>query len=198
MGKLMIGKRPLFIAGALYIVAILTVLLSAWIADIHRFDLSLTVAKYIALRPWTAVFFFIAFTPIVGLIHGYLRKINIPTYRKVIYGLIFGCAYCCMIFPYNEEWSYFASDMHDFFAYSLMLAVAVSFVVLFMKGETGRKRRCAFLASCFAIFFIFAYGVVQWQFFWDTVFIWENVFILVMACVLYTDDSLPSEETLNA
>ena len=84
--------------------------------------------------------------------------------------------------------------MHNFFGYSMMLAAAVSFVVLFMKGETRRKRVWAVIAMSYSLFYIFAYTVVRWEAFGNTVLIWENLFIYITLAVIYNDDSLPEAE----
>ena len=55
MRELTSGKRPVLISLFTYTVIALITVISAWIIDLHRFDLSLTISRYVALRPWTAI-----------------------------------------------------------------------------------------------------------------------------------------------
>ena len=55
MNELTSGKRPVLTSFFTYTGIALITVLSAWIIGLHRFDLSLTISRYVALRPWTAV-----------------------------------------------------------------------------------------------------------------------------------------------
>ena len=45
-------------AGIIYTVIAIVTVASAWIIDLHRFDLWLSISRYVALRPWTAMLYF--------------------------------------------------------------------------------------------------------------------------------------------
>ena len=43
------GKRPVIIAFITYTVIALITVISAWIINLHRFDLSITISRYVAV-----------------------------------------------------------------------------------------------------------------------------------------------------
>ena len=43
------GKRPVIIALITYTVIALVTVISAWIINLHRFDLSITISRYVAV-----------------------------------------------------------------------------------------------------------------------------------------------------
>ena len=49
MRELTSGKRPVLIAFITYTVIALITVISAWIINLHRFDLSITISRYVAV-----------------------------------------------------------------------------------------------------------------------------------------------------
>ena len=78
-------------AGIIYTVIAIVTVASAWIIDLHRFDLWLSISRYVALRPWTAVMYLLGAIMMALLVIRYLRHTYMPRYRKVIYLLIITC-----------------------------------------------------------------------------------------------------------
>ena len=186
MDKLTSGKRPVLIAFFTYTGIALITVLSAWIINLRRFDLSLTISRYVALRPWTAITYGICITFMIVLIVMYVKKLKIPLLRKVLYILIFMGVLGCAVFPFNREWSDLSSTIHNYSAYSLMFLMLVSFIVLVITGRKVQKI-FAILSILYAVYFIIAFLVFDWQWFNDTIFIWENIFIYLLLGELWLE-----------
>ena len=60
--KWFVKNRPVFVIGFLYTVTAFIVVVSAWTAGIRRFDLDLTISRYVGARQWTTVFYLIVAT----------------------------------------------------------------------------------------------------------------------------------------
>ena len=74
--KITNGRNAEIAAGIIYTVIAIVTVASAWIIDLHRFDLWLSISRYVALRPWTAVMYLLGILLIyVWTVH---RKTNIP------------------------------------------------------------------------------------------------------------------------
>ena len=166
--------------------AIITVA-SAWIIDLHRYDLWLSISRYVALRPWTAILYFLCAVMMALLVIGYLRKTYMPRYRKVIYLLIIISVCGCAVFPCNREWSRTIAGIHNMFAYSLMLVGFFSFLTLLFLEKEKKLKRFGMIATAYAAFFIIAYAVVRWRAFWMTMFIWENIFIYLFLVEIWLE-----------
>ncbi|MBR4780640.1 MAG: hypothetical protein IK014_04710 [Lachnospiraceae bacterium] len=182
-------KRPVVISFIIYTGIALVTVLSAWIINLHRFDLSLTISRYVALRPWTAITYGICIAFLVALIVMYVKKMKILLLRKIIYFLTFTSVLGCAVFPFNSEWSIISSRIHNYCAYSLMFLMVASFVVLLITGRKGQKFFALF-GILYAVFFIIAFLVIGWQWFYDTIFIWENLFIYLLLSELWLEKNL--------
>ena len=184
---IMKGKNPLWISALIYTFVALLTVLSAWYSGLYRYDLSLTISIYVALRPWTAIVYFLCVAAMVALIFFHVRQSGMPKYRKVFYSVIFLCVSGCAMFPCNGGWSPFVADMHNVFAYALMLAVTASLVLLIFKGRTKAQKLFGISASLYAFIFIVAYAIVRWDVYRNTVFIWENLFIYILLVELWLE-----------
>ena len=150
-------NRPVIAAGILYTITAMIVVISAWVEDLNRFDLSLTISRYVGLRHWTAYLYMVVAVVMVSLVLIYLKKSDMYTVRKILYGVTFICILGCAIFPHNEEWSTFASNLHNYFAYIMMFAVTVSIVMMVIKARNRSQRVFAVVAATYAAFFIMRY-----------------------------------------
>ena len=99
------GKRPVLAAFIIYTSIALITVSSAWITSLHRYDLSITISSYVALRPWTAIVYAICIVVMVALILLYVKRTKMPVYRKILYFLIFVSVLVVGIFPFNREFS---------------------------------------------------------------------------------------------
>ena len=179
MERLTKGKRPVLAAIVIYTSIALITVLSAWISGLHRYDLTLTISKYVALRPWTAVVYAICILFMFALIMTYIKRLKIEISRKIVYYLIFVCILGVGVFPSNREWSILISDIHNYFAYTLMAATTLSFAFLLLKGRTAQKIFAA-LAIAYSVFFLVSFIFIEWQSFINTIFIWEMTFIYLL------------------
>lgn len=186
MGELTSGKRPVLISFFTYTGIALITVLSAWIINLHRFDLSLTISRYVALRPWTAIVYGLCIVFMVTLIFVFLKKTKMLLLRKIIYSLVFICVLGCGIFPFNRTWSNLVSTLHNYSAYALMLLVTISFIVLVITGRKAQKI-FAVLSILYAVYFIISFVVFDWQWFNNTIFIWENLFIYLLLGELWLE-----------
>ena len=186
MRELTSGKRPVLISFITYTLIALITVLSAWMINLHRFDLSITISSYVGLRPWTAITYGICLTLIVALIVMHVKKMKILLLRKILYCLVFACVFGCAVFPFNRQWNSLVATIHNYCAYALMFLMLVSFIVLIV---TGRKAQKIFGILCmlYAVYFILAFLVLDWQWFSDTVFIWENIFIYLLLGELWLE-----------
>ena len=180
-------NRPVFIAGFLYTVTALIVVISAWVIDLRKFDLDITISRYVALRQWTAVMYLIVAAVMVTLVAVHLIKAEMKIIKKILYFLAFGCIFGCAVFPFNREWSSFTSDVHNYFAYGLMLAATVSFVLTTIKPISRGQRVCGIVGIGYAAFFILFYVILDSEYFGDTIFLWENTFIYIFLAELITE-----------
>ena len=181
------GRRAVIIAGMIYTMVAIVTVVSAWIIDLHRFDLWLSISRYVALRPWTAVLYFFCAAAMAVLVIRYLKATDMPKYRKIIYLLIILCVCGCAVFPCNREWSRTIAGIHNMFAYGLMIIGFCSFLTLLFLEADRRLKRFGFIATAYAAFFIIAYAIVRWIAFWKTMFIWENLFIYLFLVELWLE-----------
>ena len=170
-------------------------MVSAWIIDLHRFDLWLSISRYVALRPWTAVLYFFCAVAMAVIVIRYLRYTPMPRYRKALYLLIIICVCGCAVFPCNREWSRTVAGIHNFFAYGLMIVGFLSFLTALVLESDKRLKRFGMIATAYAAFFILAYAIVRWRAFWRTMLIWENIFIYLFLVELWLESSKSHSES---
>ena len=186
MSGLTSGKRPVLTSFFTYTGIALITVLSAWIVDLHRFDLSLTISRYVALRLWTAITYGICISCMVMLIIMYVKRLEIHLLRKILYYLTFAGVLGCAVFPFNREWSNLSSTIHNYCAYTLMFFMLLSFIVLIFSGRKVQKI-FGLSGVLYAAFFIIAFLVFDWPWFNDTIFIWENIFIYLLLAELWLE-----------
>ena len=180
MKQILRNNTPVIIGGLIYTVVAMITVFSAWMMGIHETDLELTISRYVALRPWTAILYGICMSIMVLLILIYIRRLDIPIIRKVLYTLIFTCILGCAFFPSNREWSTLVADLHNIFAYTLMVLATINFIVIIVLAKTKEQRVMAIVATIYAAFFILCYVIIAWEAFVSSVFIWENTFIYLL------------------
>ncbi len=185
--KITKGRNAVITAGAIYTVMAIVTVTSAWIIDLHRFDLWLSISRYVALRPWTAALYFFCAMTMAVIVIRYLKHTPMPRYRKVIYLLIIICVCGCAIFPCNREWSKTIAGIHNMFAYGLMIVGFLSFLTSLVLESNKKLKRFGLISTAYAAFFILAYAIVRWRAFWRTMLIWENLFIYLFLVELWLD-----------
>ena len=60
--------------------------------------------------------------------------------QKVVYTLILLCVFACACFPCNSDRSILATDIHNFFAYALVLLMVLSFVLLLFFSRNKAQK----------------------------------------------------------
>ena len=185
--KILKGGRPVILAGLIYTAILMIVVVSAWHTELHMFDLNITISAYVALRPWTAILYAAGIAVIDTLIYQYVKRTEMTKLRKVLYSIVFGCVLGCALFPSNRTWSNTVSNIHNVFAYSLLLMVSVSFIVSLVKAVSREQRILAILSVIYSALFLLFFVFVENEDFRDTVFVWENTFIYLMIIQLLTE-----------
>ena len=180
MGWIFEKNRPVIVAGILYTITAMIVVISAWAVGLHHFGLDLTISRYVGLRHWTAYLYMAIAVIMVSMVLIYLKKSDMHIVRKCIYGGAFLCILGCAFFPHNWEWSAFASTLHNYFAYGLMFLVTISIVLMIVKAKNKSQRVFGIVAAAYAVYFIVAYIIIGWEWFVDTIFLWENTFIYIL------------------
>ena len=184
--KVFTGNIPVIIAGLLYTFVAMVTVLSAWLTDFHECDLSLTISIYVALRPWTAILFGVCAILMTVLIFAYIRKLDseqdkkMNKGKKLIYMLALICIAGCGLFPCNGSWSIIATNLHNIFAYALIFIVLISFILMIVFAKTKEQRIFGIVSLAYAIFFVISFVIVEWRFFIETIFLWENTFIYLL------------------
>lgn len=189
--KQMLKVRPpkntdhfLILAAVTYVAVVAAIVAYFWMHQIHLFDFSLTVSLYVALCPATAAIYFIGAAIICTVLFLYMAKTKAHFLQKVVYSLILLCVFSCALFPCNKSRSVLNTEIHDFFAYALVLLMALSFVLLFFFSRNKAQKVYAAGAILFAFFFIGAF-VFDFSFVKNTIFIWENVIIVLFFFELF-------------
>lgn len=180
-------NRPFWFAGILYTVTALIVVLSAWAIDLRKFDLDLTISRYVALRRWTTVMYLIAAAVFVTVAFIHLIRSWMKPVKKILYLTAFACIFGCAVFPFNREWSTLSSDIHNYCAYGLMIAATISFILMAIKPVNREQRVFSTVAIGYAAFFIVFYVILDSEYFIDTIFLWENTFIYMFLAELITE-----------
>ena len=180
-------RRPVLITGLIYTVVALITLITSWTEGLHRFDLGITISEYIGLRSWTVVMYLISAAVMVTLIFIFVRGSQIPKLRKILYSVIFACVFGCALFPCNYERSRFTTEIHNYFAIGLMLAVTISFVLFLIKGRMRKQKIFGLIGVCYAALFICCYIVIDLSAFSDTILIWENMFIYLLLTEIFLE-----------
>lgn len=191
MGKsgLLKKNRPILIDFILYTITALIIVLSSWAIDLHKYDLGITISRYIALRPWTYVFYLIMAVIMIFLGVIYVFKSRLGIVKTVLYLLTFAFILGCAVLPFNSEWNSTWASMHDYSSYGIMTCGSLSLLWMLIKPKNLKQRVFAILAVAYAVYFILCYIIIKWNFFINTIFIWENTFIYIFLVELYIEYS---------
>lgn len=175
------SKTPV-ISGLLFISINVIAVLSAWITDIHRYDFGISFSAYVGLSRPVSVLWFVSAVIIIAMLVHYIAKTKMSVIKRIVYALVLLCLFGTAFFPYN----YFSAsptavtiDLHNFFAIALMLVVTVSFILSAVLSVNRKQRIVSLMSIVYALSFIVLY-FVRFRPLFQTFFIWENVFILLL------------------
>lgn len=175
------NKIPI-IAGILFLMANVIAVLSAWITDTHRYDLGISFSSYVGLSRPTSVVWFVSAVIIITMLIYYIAKIKIILFKKIIYAVVLLCIFGTALFPYNfysEAPTAITINLHNDFAICLMLVTTVSFILSAIFSKSKKQRIVSLTSIVYAVAFIVLY-FIRFQPLFQTFFIWENVFILLL------------------
>ena len=175
------NKIPI-IAGILFLMANVIAVLSAWITDTHRYDLGISFSAYVGLSRLTSVVWFVSAVIIITMLIYYIAKIKIILFKKIIYAVVLLCIFGTALFPYNfysEAPTAITINLHNDFAICLMLVTTVSFILSAIFSKSKKQRIVSLTSIVYAVAFIVLY-FIRFQPLFQTFFIWENVFILLL------------------
>lgn len=174
------------IAGAVFLMTAIAIVVSSWAAGLHVYDLSLSFSGYAGLRQSTAVLYFLSAVIMLVLLSVYIAKTKMPGIKKAIYILIFLSVLGTALFPCNRERSVLSSDIHDIFAMSLMFTTALSFVLTAILSKSKIQRVSGIAFAIYAAGFIAAL-LGKNRILDQTFFVWEVVFIYLLILELYLE-----------
>ena len=175
------NKIPI-IAGLLFLMANVIAVLSAWIADNHRYDLGISFSAYVGLSRPTSVVWFVSAVIIITMLIYYIAKTKIILFKKIIYAVVLLCIFGTALFPYNfysEAPTAITINLHNDFAICLMLLTTVSFILSAIFSKSKKQRIVSLMSIVYAVAFIVLY-FIRFKPLFQTFFIWENVFILLL------------------
>ena len=175
------NKIPI-IAGILFLMANVIAVLSAWITDTHRYDLGISFSAYVGLSRPTSVVWFVSAVIIITMLIYYIAKIKIILFKKIIYAVVLLCIFGTALFPYNffsEAPTAITINLHNDFAICLMLVTTVSFILSAIFSKSKKQRIVSLTSIVYAVAFIVLY-FIRFQPLFQTFFIWENGFILLL------------------
>ena len=188
-------KNLAYLLTAVIYVTVVTVAVAySWTLQIHRFDLGLTVSRYVALHRWTATLYFFGAAVICVLLSLCVKRAKTRLIQKAVYWLTLVCVFGCAWFPCNRGRSRLTSDIHDIISYALVISVAMSFVLMAVFARHWRQRIYGLCSTLFAACFIAAF-VCGVKAFHDTIFIWENVVIALFFFEIYLEETAPAPQT---
>ncbi len=175
------NKIPI-VSGILFLLTNVIAVFSAWIRDTHRYDFSISFSAYVGLSRPTSVVWFVSAVIIITMLTYYIIKTKMILAQKIIYAVVLLCILGTAIFPYN----YFSTtptaitiNLHNDFAICLMLATMVSFILSAIFSKTKKQRIISLPSILYAVVFIVLY-FLRFKPLFQTFFIWENVFILLL------------------
>ena len=170
------------IAGILFLLVNVIAVLSAWITDTHRYDLGISFSAYVGLSRPTSVVWFVSAVIIITMLIYYIAKIKLILFKKILYAVILLCIFGTALFPYNfysEAPTAITINLHNDFAICLMLVTTVSFILSAIFSKSKKQRIVSLTSIVYAVAFIVLY-FIRFQPLFQTFFIWENVFILLL------------------
>lgn len=192
MKKITESNKPVLITGIVYSASWLIIVLSAWIINLHRYDLGITVSAYIGLRKWTAILYFISATIMFILLVVYVHKTPMHLFKKLVYYIVFLGVWGCSIFPSNASWNETITNIHLCCAYTFMFSASFSFVLTILFTKQRGQRIFAIATLIYAIFFIISLLIFKWSWFTGTIFIWENLCIYLLMIELFLETNSTS------
>ena len=182
--------RFLFGSVALYALCVAVAVVFACREKQLPMDPGLTVSVYVGFYPWTSVLFAAAISAIAVFICLHLPKIQMKPAQKLLYILIVLCVLGCGWLPCNSDRSRLITDLHNRIAEVLIPALMLSFGFMAVFARNVCQRIFGLLSSAFSIFCLTGL-IFRIEFFDNTLFIWENLLILLFLAEFSLETAVP-------
>lgn len=189
MSKYLEKNKPVYYICVLYTLNALIVVVSAWAVNINRFGLDMTISRYIGLRPWTVFMYVIVSGGMSALAFIHINKIKMNIIKKSFYNLAISCVFLCSVFPSNRDWNLLFYNFHKVFSYMLMSCVIITLIWMLIKPVNRLQRIFSVAAILYAVFFVIVFFITKTEYFFRTIFIWENAFIYLFIAELMIEKS---------
>ncbi|MBP5528950.1 MAG: hypothetical protein J6X80_02765 [Lachnospiraceae bacterium] len=188
--KKCIERNKLVIAvGILYTLNALVVVLSAWAVNLNRFRLDITISRYIGFRRWTVFMYMIVAGLMATLAFIHIIRIKMHIIKKALYLVAFSCVFLGSVFPTNRDWNVVSSNIHNVFSYTLMSCVIITIIWMLIKPLGRAQRIFSIVAICYSVFFLVVFFIIKPPYLFNTVLIWENVFVYIFLAELSVEKS---------
>ena len=182
------NKIPI-IAGILFLLANIFAVLSAWMSDNHRYDFGISFSAYVGLSRMTSVVWFVIAVFIIVMLIYYLVKTKMSVIKKIVYSVVLLCIFGTAFLPYNffsEAPTPITINLHNYFAICLMLVTTASFIFSAIFSKSLKQRIVFLMSIAYAVAFAVLY-FIGFKPLFQTFFIWENVFILLLLLEMHFD-----------
>lgn len=177
------------VSGILFLVIAVISVSSAWISDIHKYDLAISFSGYVGLSHFTSTLYFIAVIMIIVMLVYYIVKTKMHLIKRIAYSVVLLCIFATALFPYNyysEAPTDITIDLHNDFAICLMLVTTVSFILTAVLSKNKKQRVTSVISIIYAAAFIVLF-FMRFKLLFQTIFIWENLFILLLLLEMHLE-----------
>ena len=106
--------------------------------------------------------------------------------QKSVYSLTIFCTLGCAVFPCTSRYGAWVEDVHNLFAYVLVLLAALTLLLMLILARNKKQRIFAVAGSAYALVFIAAF-VCNIEVLKDTILIWENGLFFLFFFELYME-----------
>ena len=190
------NKIPL-IMGILFFSVAVTAVAYAWLSGIYLYDLRLSFSSYVGLHHSTSMLYFAFALVMIPTIAFYLTKRELLPAKKAIYAVISVFVLGTALFPcnrYSSSPSELTTKIHTFFSMGGILPVTVSFILSAIFPKSKKQRFAAFASLLYAAVFVVLF-VTGFPPLFQTFFIWENLFIVLLLLELHTEQYEETEKS---
>lgn len=184
MKKWLNGNMPVKLAGIIYTIIAVVIVLTAWADGLVVGSLRPTISEFVGLRTWTIIAYFFCVVAIDALVFYYIFKTPMLKLKKIVYCIVFTCVLGCAVFPYNLARSETVSLIHNINAFSVLGASAISLVLGLVRPNSKAQRNFSIGALIYTLAFIATYVVFALEPVLNTLFIWQNICIYLIIAEL--------------
>lgn len=177
MKKWLEGNRPVKLAGLIYTIIAVVIVLTAWADGLSVGSLRPTISEFVGLRTWTIIAYFFCVVAIDALVFYYIFKNPMLKLKKIVYCIVFTCVLGCAIFPYNLARSEAVSLVHNINAFSVLGVSTIALVLGLVRPNNKAQRIFSISALLYTLVFIATYVVFALEPILNTLFIWQNICI---------------------